>query len=415
MIEREKFEYFQLPNGLEVYVIEDKSISTAIVNILYKVGSRDETPDKTGFAHLFEHLMFGGSKNISNFDEPLQKVGGENNAFTNTDITNYYVTLPHQNIETAFWLESDRMLSLSFEQKVLDVQQSVVIEEFKQRYLNQPYGDVWLKLRPKAYTTHPYQWPTIGKKIEHIENATMQDVKDFFARYYSPNNAIMVVAGNVDARQIEKLANKWFAPIPSNGTVTRNIPAEPAQLEHRQLELEGQVPLNAIYKAYHAPAKASNGFVAIDMASDILGRGKSSVLYDTLVTKEKLFSSISSYAMGTIDPGLFVISGKLSDHVSFDDAESAVDNIIEGFKTNILGKELLDKVKNQAETGFYFGQVEMLNRAFSLAFSNYLGDNAFAEKELERTMALSTTAITDMAKAHLNHTNSTTLRYSAKH
>ena len=185
---------FTLDNGLQVFVHEDHSVQIAVMNILYDVGSRDEQPDKTGFAHLFEHLMFGGSVNIPNYDEPLQLVGGENNAFTNTDITNYYLTVPAANIETGFWLESDRMLSLSFDPHVLDVQRKVVIEEFKQRYLNQPYGDVWLKLRPLVYTTHPYQWATIGKEISHIENATLHDVKDFFFTHYVPSNAILVVA-----------------------------------------------------------------------------------------------------------------------------------------------------------------------------------------------------------------------------
>src|ERR1700760_3510372 len=228
-----KFNRFTLDNGLRVLVHEDSTTPMAVVNILYDVGSRDENPEQTGFAHLFEHLIFGGSFNIPSYDEPLQRVGGENNAFTSNDITNYYITLPSANIETAFWLESDRMLSLAFSEKSLEVQRKVVIEEFKQRYLNQPYGDVWLKIRPLAYHVHPYQWATIGKEISHIENATMEDVKEFFFSHYVPNNAIMVVAGNVTTDQVKQLSEKWFGPIPSGKKLERNLKVEPVQRQKR--------------------------------------------------------------------------------------------------------------------------------------------------------------------------------------
>ena len=284
------FKEFTLENGLQVIVHEDPTVQIAVMNILYDVGSRDEHPDKTGFAHLFEHLMFGGSKNIPNYDEPLQRVGGENNAFTNTDITNYYLTLPASNLETGFWLESDRMLSLSFDPKVLEVQQKVVIEEFKQRYLNQPYGDVWLKLRPLTYKVHPYKWATIGKEMSHIENATLQDVKDFFFRYYVPNNALMVVAGNVTIDQVKKLSEKWFGPIP-RGIKSRNMLTEPVQEEKRFLKVSAKVPANAFYKAYHMPGRFHNDYYAIDLLSDILSRGQSSRLYQQLVKKKEIFTS----------------------------------------------------------------------------------------------------------------------------
>src|SRR6218665_2626807 len=229
-----KYEHFTLQNGLEVYVHEDHTTPMAAVNILYNVGSRDEDEKKTGFAHLFEHLMFGGSKNIPNYDEPLQKVGGENNAFTSPDITNYYITLPSKNIETAFWLESDRMLSLSFDPKVLEVQRKVVIEEFKQRYLNQPYGDVWLKLRPLVYKNHSYRWATIGKEISHISDAKIEDVKAFFKKHYNPQNAIMVVGGDVTVEQVKHLSEKWFGPIPAGEKYHRNLPQEPEQHDERR-------------------------------------------------------------------------------------------------------------------------------------------------------------------------------------
>ena len=269
-----QFEEFILNNGLKVLVHEDPNTPLAVVNILYNVGSRDETPDKTGFAHLFEHLMFGGSINIPSYDEALQVVGGENNAFTSPDITNYYLTVPAQNIETAFWLESDRMLSLAFDEKSLEVQRKVVIEEFNQRYLNQPYGDIWLKLRPLAYTTHSYSWPTIGKEISHIADATMDDVKAFFKKFYIPNNAVMVVAGNVKLDQVKELAKKYFEPIPAGEAYVRNLVQEPVQTEARFLETTAKVPVSAIYKVYHMKGKLDAQYASADLLSDILGRGK---------------------------------------------------------------------------------------------------------------------------------------------
>mgnify|MGYP000940784392 CR=1 FL=1 len=306
---------FTLPNGLRVLVHEDHTVQIAVINILYDVGSRDESPEKTGFAHLFEHLMFGGSVNIPSYDEPLQRVGGENNAFTSTDITNYYLTLPASNLETGFWLESDRMLSLSFDPRSLEVQRKVVIEEFKQRYLNQPYGDVWLKLRPLAYARHPYRWATIGKEIAHIEQATLEDVRNFFFRHYAPNNAVLVVAGKVTHEQVRTLAEKWFGPIPSRTIPERNLPAEPEQTERRTLTVEAKVPANALYKTYHMPGRFHPDYYAVDLLSDVLSRGQSSRMFNQLVKEQELFTSISSYVMGSIDPGLFVISGRLQEGV----------------------------------------------------------------------------------------------------
>ncbi len=273
-----EYKEHQLSNGLQLIVHEDHQSPIVCLNILYKVGSRNEQPDKTGFAHLFEHLMFGGSKNIETFDEPLQKVGGDNNAFTSPDITNYYITIPSNNVETAFWLESDRMLSLSFDPEVLEVQRKVVIEEFKQRYLNQPYGDIWLKLRPEAYKVHPYQWATIGKEISHIEDATMDDVKAFFDKFYDPSNAILVVAGDITESKALELTEKWFGAIPTKGTVKQEIPAEPKQTEARFLEIKSDVPAAAIYKVYHMPARVDATYHAADLLSDILGTRKIVVL-----------------------------------------------------------------------------------------------------------------------------------------
>ena len=301
---------------------------SATIGVWVDVGSRDESPDHTGFAHLFEHLMFSGSVNIPSYDEPLQRVGGENNAFTSTDITNYYLSLPAANIETGFWLESDRMLNLAFSENGLDVQRKVVVEEFKQSYLNQPYGDVWLKLKPLAYQQHPYQWNTIGKEIAHIENAVMDDVRSFFQKHYAPQNAILVVAGAVSLADAKALAEKWFGPIPGGPAYQRQLPQEPAQTAPRQARTSAPVPLSALYKAYHMPARADERYYAVDLLSDVLGRGKSSRLHQRLVKEQALFNNISASVTGSLDPGLLVISGKLNAGVDLATADAAVEAVV---------------------------------------------------------------------------------------
>jgi zinc protease len=405
---------FVLDNGLKVFVHEDHTVQIAVMNILYDVGSRDERPDKTGFAHLFEHLMFGGSVNIPNYDDPLQLVGGENNAFTNTDITNYYLTVPAANIETGFWLESDRMLSLSFDPQVLEVQRKVVVEEFKQRYLNQPYGDVWLKLRPLAFTTHSYQWATIGKEISHIENATMNDVRDFFFKYYIPSNAILVVAGNVTMEQVKSLSEKWFAPIPAGSKPERKIQKEPVQLSKRILEVNARVPANALYKTYHMPGRFDKDFYAIDLLSDILSRGNSSRLYNTLVKQKEIFTSISSFAMGTIDPGLLVISGRIKDGIALTDAEHEVDLILEEVMKNGVTDDELKKVKNQAMATLEFGEVEVINRAMNLAFAALSGDAGLVNQEEEMIQAVTAADLHRMANQVFKKDNASVLYYKAE-
>lgn len=407
------FKEFTLENGLQVIVHEDPTVQIAVMNILYDVGSRDEHPDKTGFAHLFEHLMFGGSKNIPNYDEPLQRVGGENNAFTNTDITNYYLTLPASNLETGFWLESDRMLSLSFDPKVLEVQQKVVIEEFKQRYLNQPYGDVWLKLRPLAYKVHPYKWATIGKEMSHIENATLQDVKDFFFRYYVPNNALMVIAGNVTLDQVKKLSEKWFGPIP-RGIKSRNMLTEPVQEEKRFLNVNAKVPANAFYKAYHMPGRFNNEYYAIDLLSDILSRGQSSRLYQQLVKRKEIFTSVSSFVLGSIDPGLLVISGRVKDGITLVDAEAEVQNVIDQLLIQGSDERELDKVKNQTESTLEFGEVEVLNRAMNLAFAKLSGNTELVNEESKLINLTTLDDISRVARNILREENSSVLYYEAE-
>jgi zinc protease len=407
------FSEFKLENGLRVIVHEDPTVQIAVMNILYDVGSRDEHENKTGFAHLFEHLMFGGSANIPNYDEPLQRVGGENNAFTNTDITNYYLTVPASNLETGFWLESDRMLSLSFDPKVLDVQRKVVVEEFKQRYLNQPYGDVWLKLRPLAYQVHPYKWATIGKEISHIENATMDDVKDFFFRYYIPSNAILVVAGNVTIEQVKKLAEKWFGPIPAGKRPARVLPAEPAQLSKRIQTIEAKVPANALYKSYHMPGRFHEDYYAADLLSDVLSRGHSSRMYNQLVKEKEIFTSISSFVMGTIDPGQLVISGRVKDGIQLEDAEVEVNAIIQQVIEEGVREEELEKVKNQAAATLEFGEVEVMNRAMNLAFASLSGDVNAVNLEKSKIDAVNTADIKGMAKSILKEANSSALYYKS--
>lgn len=407
------FSEFKLENGLHVIVHEDPAVQIAVMNILYDVGSRDEQEDKTGFAHLFEHLMFGGSINIPNYDEPLQIVGGENNAFTNTDITNYYLTVPATNIETAFWLESDRMLSLSFDPNVLDVQRKVVVEEFKQRYFNQPYGDVWLKLRPLAYTTHAYKWATIGKEISHIENATDDDVKKFFLKHYVPSNAVMVVAGNVTRQQVEELSKKWFEPIPAGIKPVRKLEAEPVQKSKRKSEVIENVPANALYKAYHMGGRFEKDYYAADLMSDILSRGQSSRLYRTLVKEKELFTSISSFVLGTIDPGLLVISGRVKDGITLEEAETAVDTILHELVEKGVTEAELDKVKNQAMSTIEFGEIEVINRAMALAFAALSGDTNLVNTEKDLLSAVAAKDINRMAREILREENSSVLYYKS--
>lgn len=408
------FEKFELENGLTVIVHEDHSSPMAVLNLLYKVGARNEDPEKTGFAHLFEHLMFGGSKNVPSFDEPLQKVGGDNNAFTSNDITNYYITVPSVNLETAFWLESDRMLSLSFDPKVLEVQRSVVIEEFKQRYLNQPYGDVWLKLRPLAYKEHPYQWPTIGKEISHIEEATMKDVKAFFHQFYKPNNAILVLAGDVTVAQVKALAEKWFGPIPMGKANNLDIPSEPSQNEYRVKSVSSQVPLDALYMSFHMSGRGDSKYHSHDLLSDILGRGKSSLLYQKLVEEKQIFNSISAFVNGSIDPGLLNIQGKLNQGHSLDEAEEAVWELLEEFKDEGISKEDLDKVKNKAESSQVFSDMELLNRAMNLAYAEMLGDAQLANQEIDKIRSVTVEQIQTEARTILTKKNASLLKYQAE-
>ena len=409
-----EFDRFTLENGLRVIVHHDASTPIVAMNIIYNVGSRDEHPDRTGFAHLFEHLMFGGSKNIPRYDEPLERVGGENNAFTNNDFTNYYLTVPGHNLETAFWLESDRMLDLAFSTKSFDVQRNVVVEEFRQNYLNQPYGDAWLLLRPLAYKVHPYQWATIGKDPAHIEQAGMHEVKEFYKQYYNPCNAILVIAGNVTIDHIRQLSEKWFGPITNRSNYNRNLPVEPAQTEARSLTVHRDVPYDAIYKAWHMGGRSEQSFYASDLVSDILSAGQSGRLNQQLVKNLRLFSDISAFISGDIDAGLFVITGKLMKGVSLEDAEKALQHEIDNICRQGVEESELQKVKNRVEAIIEFSEMRVLDKAMNLAYYELLGDADLANSLIDRYTEVTVNEILAAARQIFRPENCSTLHYVAK-
>ncbi len=403
----------KLSNGMTLITHVDKSTPLVVVNILYKVGSKNEHPDMTGFAHLFEHLMFGGSKHIPDYDKCLQKTGAENNAFTNSDITNYYIILSAENIETALWAESDRMQFLLLDQKSLDTQKNVVIEEFKQRYLNVPYGDVWLNLQPLAYKHHPYQWPTIGKDISHIEEATLENVRQFHEMYYTPDNAVLTISGNISPNKALELAEKWFGDIPPYTGVRPSIVQEPHQKALKSMEMEANVPLNAIYRAYHMPGRTDKNHIPSDLLSDLLGRGKSSRLHQSLVKDKRIFNSIGSYITGTADPGLLVISGMVNPDIDLKDAEKYIDDEIAELKNNPSNDEI-EKVKNQAISSVLFSETELLNRSVNLSVAHALGNTNLVNEEIESIQKTSKDDVLSMANDLLIPANCNTLYYKSK-
>lgn len=407
------FERHVLSNGLKLLIHKDNATPMAVVNVLYDVGARDEDENRTGFAHLFEHLMFGGSTNIPDYDEPLQLAGGENNAYTTNDLTNYYCQLPIENLETAFWLESDRMLSLAFSEKSLDVQRKVVCEEFKEHYINKPYGDAWNKMREMAYKQHPYKWMTIGKELKHIEEAQLQDVKNFFFKHYTPLNAILVVAGNVETEQVLQLAEKWFGPIPSGEKYVRNIPQEPKQTEARRMEVKADVPLDAFYKTWHMASRLERGYYVTDLITDILGGGASSRLYQSLVKEKKLFSNIDCYHFGSIDKGLLTIEGKLVKGVAIADAEKAVNEEVEKMKTQLVDEKELQKVINKTESTILFEDMSVMSRANSLAYYELLGDAQLMNDELQKYESITAQELMEESKLIFDENNSNTLYYLA--
>ncbi|MGN7719652.1 M16 family metallopeptidase [Chitinophaga sp. 22620] len=394
-------------------VHEDSTTPMAVVNVMYDVGARDEDPAQTGFAHLFEHLMFGGSINIPEYDEPLQMAGGENNAYTTNDLTNYYIELPAENLETAFWLESDRMLSLAFSEKSLEVQRKVVTEEFKEHYINKPYGDVWHKMRELAYSRHPYRWMTIGRELAHIEQAKLDDVKSFFFRHYRPINAILVVAGKVTTAQVKALAEKWFGDIPSGEKYVRNLPVEPPQQEAHMLEIKSKVPLDALYKTYHIYPRNDQRYYTADLLSDILSGGGSSRLHQVLVKEKKLFSNIDCYHFGSLDAGLLAIDGKLVKGVKMKDAEKAIQEELVKVQQQTIPERELQKVKNRVESMLAFEDMGLLSRANNLAFYELLGDASLMNSEFDNYEKVTAKEIQDEAQIIFSEKNSNTIHYYA--
>lgn len=409
-----QFEKFVLDNGLRVIVHHDNTTPMVAVNLLYDVGARDENPEMTGFAHLFEHLMFGGSVNIPEYDTPLQMAGGENNAYTTNDITNYYVQLPKQNIETAFWLESDRLLSLAFSKKSLDVQRKVVCEEFKEHYINKPYGDAWKHLRQLAYTKHPYRWMTIGKELKHVEDAQLEDVKNFFFKHYRPLNAILCVAGNVSTEEVKQLAQKWFGDIPSGEKYTRTLDAEPEQTEARTETLVRKVPIDALYKAWHIPSRMQEGYHECDLITEIMGNGYASRLYQSLVKEQQIFSNINCYHTGSLDAGLLVIEGKVKEGITLEAANEAVKNQIALLLDKGISDAELQKAQNKIESMIAFEDMSILSRANNLAFYELLGDAAMINDELTKYQKVTAQSLLATAKHIFRSTNENTLFYKAE-
>ncbi|HTE07184.1 MAG TPA: pitrilysin family protein [Flavitalea sp.] len=406
-----QFDRFTLDNGLKVIVHEDKSTPMAVVNVMYDVGARDEDPSKTGFAHLFEHLMFGGSINIEDFETPLNMAGGENNAYTSNDVTNYYIQLPSENLETALWLESDRMLSLAFNEKSLDVQRKVVCEEFKEHYINKPYGDVWFRLREMAYKKHPYRWMTIGKELSHVENAALSDVKNFFRKHYNPTNAILVIAGNVQTSEVKSLAEKWFGDIPAGEKYNRDVAQEPKQTEARSMEIKANVPLDAIYKCWHMDARLDHGYYVADLISEVLGGGSSSRLYQRLVKEKQLLSNIECYHYGSVDAGLMAIEGKLVKGVKMHEAEKAIEEELDIMKRELISDKELTKIKNKTEAAIAFEDMSVMTRANNLAFYEILGDAALFNTDRDKYFAVTAADVLEYSRKIFDRTNSNTIHY----
>jgi len=400
-----------LDNGLKVIIHEDRSTPLVAVNLLYKVGSRNEQGDKTGFAHLFEHLMFGGSENAPDFDDPIQLAGGENNAFTNSDITNFYITIPAQNIETALWLESDRMKSLLLDKDSLEVQRKVVVEEFKETCLNKPYGDVWHHISSQAYKSHPYQWPTIGKDISHIEDANLDDVASFFKTYYVPNNAILVLSGNIESARGFDLCEKWFGEIEAGKHAPTSVVVEPIQMEQRELHLNKDVPSTAIFMSFAMPKKNDPAFYVHDVLSDILGNGRSSRLYRKLYKEKKYFAKIDAYVTGTIDPGLLIIDGRVSEGTNNQVAIDSIWEELEILKSTLVPEQEFQKIKNQIISTIEFGEINILNKAMNLAYYASLENTELINLQREKYGAITRDDILKVAGEVFRKENSNTLIY----
>lgn len=409
------FKRYELQNGLKLLVHKDEHTDIAAVNLMYNVGARDENPEMTGLAHLFEHLMFEGSANVPVFDRELEKAGGENNAFTNNDITNYYITLPAVNMETALWLEADRMMALSLTQEKLDIQKSVVIEEFKERYLNQPYGDVWALARSLSYKKHPYQWSTIGKELSHIEKVKRQDALDFYAKFYAPDNAVLAIASPLEEDSVFEMVDKWFGEIPSASEhYVRDLPREPRQTQARFLEVERDVPSSMIVRTFHMADRNSENYYVHDLISDVLANGESSRLKNKLVKQKEIFSQIDAYISGDMDPGLLVIAGKVNEEVDVEDAIKYIDEEIKLFTSGEISEEELQKARNKALLRLEEEKTGMLEKAMNLSFFELLGDAALFDKQADYYRNVTPEKLQEQARKVFHQKNMNTLFYKAK-
>ena len=408
------YEKMVLQNGLTVLMHEDKNTPIASISVLYKVGSRDEHPEKTGFAHLFEHLMFGGSVNIPDYDGVMQRAGGENNAYTNHDYTHFFTTLPAVNIETALWLESDRMLELMLQKEVLDVQKKVVVEEFYETCLNLPYGDVWHELSALNYEKHPYKWPTIGVHPSHIEKANLTDVKKFYNKYYHPGNAILVIAGPISIKRMKELAMKWFNDIPSGKTIKKNYSSEPPKKEARHKQSQAEVPVDAIYMTFPCPARADKAFYAVDLLSDIFSNGPSSRLIHRLTRENKYFNQIDCYVTGDFDPGLIVFEGRPTEKISLKDAEEIISKEINYLKNQLIESAELQKWKNKAESTLVLSEMGIQSKSMNLGFFEALGNADLMNAESDIYQSLTAEEIQQAAKVWLKDDQKSVLTYKGK-
>lgn len=408
------YEKMVLQNGLTVLLHEDKNTPIASISVLYKVGSRDEHPEKTGFAHLFEHLMFGGSINIPDYDGVMQRAGGENNAYTNHDYTHFFTTLPAINIETALWLESDRMLELMLQKEVLDVQKKVVVEEFYETCLNLPYGDVWHELSALNYEKHPYKWPTIGVHPSHIEKANLTDVKKFYNKYYHPGNAILVIAGPISIKRMKELAMKWFNDIPSGKTIKKNYSSEPPKKEARHKQSQAEVPVDAIYMTFPCPARADKAFYAVDLLSDIFSNGPSSRLIHRLTRENKYFNQIDCYVTGDFDPGLIVFEGRPTEKISLKDAEEIISKEITDLKNQLIESAELQKWKNKAESTLVLSEMGIQSKSMNLGFFEALGNADLMNAESEIYQSLTAEEIQQAANVWLRDDQKSVLTYKGK-
>lgn len=410
-----KYEQTQLSNGLTVIANRDTASRMAAVNILYKVGARDENPNRTGLAHLFEHLMFRGTHLIPDFDTPVQMACGENNAFTNNDYTDFYITLPCDNIETALWLESDRMTGLNLSAEACEIEKRVVIEEFRQRYLNQPYGDLNMLLREMVYTTHPYRWATIGLTPDHIAEASIEEIHNFYHRFYHPSNAILSISGDIAAERVFEMAEKWFGGIKPNLDFRPSaLPTEPKQTTARRLEVERDVPATTIVIAFHMGNRLSKDFYLGDITSDLLAGGDSARLYEHLIKGKSLFASVNAYISGDVDEGMFVFTGQLLPTTTEQDAEAALWEEIRQLQSGEISDYELEKVKNKFEANTLFGELNVMNKAMNLGYYSMIGDLPLINREIAIYHSLTKEQIADFSRHTFTQENSSTLIYRAK-